>query len=349
MKTLEIVFVGDTHFESLNNLFGEQGDDYIFQCFQNAVDYATTNNVVNIIQLGDIFDRFNPDEATVVRLLQFCMHNHHHNFYFIIGNHDIKSINLHSSRFLEFVARARLLPNLFIYTTPELKWLDGVPIYFMPWPALSHEALDHPCLNIAHIKVPNTVDDGGRKLKNLEIDELPDTDDWWIIGDLHTYQRPGPRIIYPGTMFQKNFGETLPKGFVHSFIKYSNKQQRIYCKHKYVQTDPPFVLENVIINSAADFRDLPVNNTRYKLIKKVDIEIPNTMLNNPNVVSVKGFENREELKAMLSNEIVVVDETMNLQKNFITQNLDDFLKVRGLTPKQIHRAYKLVDAMVNGE
>lgn len=339
----DVLFFGDLHLESLNNLFGEKGNDYIFQSFANAVQYAYENGIKLVVQLGDIFDTPYPDQETTARLMRFCLMHPMLKFVFIKGNHDVTNAEEHGLRIMKFIEEVKAVPNLYLFVEPEYRKIMGIPFYFMPWPHKKRKPTDHPTLNIAHIKLSGTMADNGRIMEHGE--EIEAGEDFWIIGDLHRYQKIGKRIVYPGTAFQKTFGEPLPKGFVHATIKYG-KKLNVACK--YIAVDPPFKLINVAVEKPEDLDQVvDAPNLRYKVFIKNDVAVPSNFMElHPSVVSISGFKNRVELDSIM-NEGLSVDQiaTMDADKLAI-KNLNQFLQKKGFDDTKIKRARKLVRGMM---
>lgn len=347
VKRSEIVFVGDLHLEGLNSLFGaEQGNKYILETLQSAIKYCQENGVTTIINLGDIFDGPNPSQQAIVGLLQVILAAPGITFHTIIGNHDRKDRAIHSAAMLEFVSKANILPNLKVYTEPTYAEIKGAPIYFMPWPCYKQvERRPHPCINIAHLRLTGAMADNGRPMGEGEA-EIEVGNDYWVVGDLHSRQKLGKRVLYPGNSFQKTFGESLPKGITHTEVVWGGNKLKVV--HKYVPMEPPFRLINLEINSVADF-DLveAIPAYRYKLFINDELTLPTGFLaDHPNVVSAIGFKTKTDLIALQHNEIDIESVPCLDAKRISTLKLGAFLHQRGFTPAKIKRSRSIVRNIV---
>lgn len=343
----DILTVGDLHLTGLTTLFGDRGDDHILACLGMAVDYARRNGITKIILPGDLFDHPHPSQEAVARLLRFFLQNADLLFLAIPGNHDYRDASTLAVHILRFIDEARLIPNLRMFTKPAFEEIDGLPFYFMPWPHLRHvEPVDRPVINIAHIKISGALADNGRPIDKG--DEIEVGRDYWIIGDLHRYQRIGKRVVYPGTMFQKTFGEPLPKGFLHSTIRAGRTTLKV--EHKYVPIKPPFQLINLTVESPDDLAKVSADPAdRYKLFIKADVAIPADFLEkHPNVVNVLGYKTKVELDALAQGSLAPDEVPVFDVEKIATDNLADFLSHKGLDKNKVKKARQIVGTLIAG-
>lgn len=354
MKEVDFLAVGDLHLMGLRSLFGPLGDDYILRSVDKALSYARSNNIKAIIVLGDIFDNPHPTKDVMVKLLTYFYSNKDLNFYMILGNHDIENTEIHSLPLFEFLSQSQLLPNLKVYTVPTFERVENIPFCFLPWPhiKLIETKTKRPSItcNIAHIALKGAKANNGRPL--TEGFSLKTNKDYWIIGDLHAYQKYNKKIIYPGTMFQKNFGEGLPKGFLHVTATLSKTKELVGMVWRFKPIDPVFLLENLKIESLEDLEKVEYNKKSvklYKLFVSADCVLPQDLLTKyPNIVSVRGYKSVVDLSQIMSdNELLVDSEKIEFnQKNLVFIGLDDFLKANGLTTKKIKKAQKIVASLL---
>ncbi len=73
----------------------------------------------------------------------------------------------------------------------------------------------------------------------------------FFCGHLHRHQEY-KRAFYPGTLFQKTFGEPLPKGFFQVNVKY--KDNELDAQHEFIEVDPPFKLKTLKISHVDELK-----------------------------------------------------------------------------------------------
>ncbi len=307
MKYLEFVCIGDVHIERTKSLLPSLGENWfkpIAKIFRDVVSYCQTNTINTVILLGDIFDHPHPDQKSILKFIKLLSKTSWINWYIIEGNHDFASINKTSTEALQFVSN--LVKNkqhvkVFRNNTEILK-INGIPFCFMPWPQNLSPYTEYPKINIAHVEVNNAKHDNGMHITNGI--SIPDNKDYWLIGHLHSYQNFG-RVIYSGTPLQHNFGETLPKGFLHCTAKYTSNSLKV--KHTFIPLITYYKLFNIRAQSDEDLIKITNEfNIYYKLFIKRGYQLPlNYLQDNPQIIKTIGYTTNREVESLEQNSMII--------------------------------------------
>lgn len=341
--SLEALFVGDLHLGGMTNLFPNytfSPDDMVYKTLTYAFRYAQEEGIKHVFLLGDIFDHPYPTQEQQERLLAFLMRFPKLYVYLNAGNHDFSTEHHLSLRMVDFTSRiSQKLEHVKLFTKPELLEIRGVPVSMLPWPHA--KTLEKKSLNIAHIEISNSVSDNGKTLKNGY--QLSPTG-CYVIGHLHRRQMYSKRVYYPGTMFQKTFGEPLPKGFGRGLFSY--KRGQLDWSMDWIEYQPPYQLYNVRIQQPQDFKLIKKPNpdkiVQYKIFIKNGVEIPPGFLEEyHNVVDAAGKLTLKEIDTLekqgFSFDVTQDDQTLDL-----LDILDPFLEKEGLSKDDIKIAHTYV-------
>lgn len=351
MPSMEAVFIGDFHSGSLAGVFPEMldPDDMIYRAVEQIIKYARENAIKHIIFLGDLFETPDPTQDQQRRLTELLIRLNKMGFIvdLIPGNHDFKKEGEVSLSLVDFIARLQEL-KVNLHLKPTLKKLSGVPFCFLPWPyynkakaGIKHEG---PTVNIAHVSVSGAVRDNGTKVGNEGV-TLDTSRDFWIIGHLHR-QQGSKRAVYPGNFFQKNFGEPLPKGFMHGTFTLKNGALRV--KHKWIPVAVPFELHTIKVTSVDDLSVIKADTDhclyRYKLHKQADVALPAKYdpTRHPQILEVRGWKTKREIEA-LEQSGIALQTTILDDKDLIFADLQEFLKERGLNKAERKQAFRIVE------
>ena len=349
-KYVEFVCIPDLHLGAFGNIFSdlENPDSLVYEAVQHVVAYARDNGIKTVIFLGDLFDAPEPTQHQVRDLLVLLLSMHDLDVRIIPGNHDYEHISHNSLELADFMVKAGLMPHVKLYMQPEATTIEGIPFCFFPWPHHSRKKFQlgkDPSINIAHIEPAGALRDNGSKIEE-GVSLKHDGRDYWVIGHLHRKQEMG-RVFLPGTLYQKTFGEPLPKGFLH--VKAELRKGRLKVKPKWQAITPPFVLQNIRIEAPEDLRQvLPYSLTerpvlRYKLFVKNNVALPPTFrVDNPHVVRIDGWKTKQEAEQLESGNLVLNPATISATKELIFGDLGLILKEKGLKKKQRLRAREIV-------
>lgn len=169
-----------------------------------------------------------------------------------LGNHDLFDTDPTIGHSLE-VVQLWGFDNVKIITEPTDVEIGGVECRVLPWP---HQTFSKSRLNLAHIDVQGSKTDSGR-LNDKE--ELNKSEAWALIGHIHTSQRVR-NSVYPGTLYQTNFGEKPEKFF--SVVRHDDGFDIELIPVRNVYT-----LHSVKVESKSDLKDLPSGDQHlYKMV-----------------------------------------------------------------------------------
>lgn len=340
--SFEAVFTSDWHLTGLNKHFSD-GDDRILAEGEKILQYALNNGIKYVIIPGDISDHPNLPFDTYTKLFNLLYkYDKLLTIIYVAGNHDFENVEKMSMNFMYRLSKTRAFKNLKIVLKPERVEIEGVPVNLLPYPCLKTLSKKQGALNVAHVEYTGAVGDNGRTLKTKH--ELKShKNDFTVSGHIHQYQyMKAKRALYCGNPFQKNFGEALPKGFVH--LRATLNGDRMDVEHKFVENKPGFTLINLPINDLNDLKKLKHDsNIRYKLHFDPEVPMPaDLMLQYPNIT---GGIHWSGGKAIDSSEI----ETIKIERADIDPEfgLEAFLGAEGLDLKEIKWTMKEVKAAKN--
>jgi hypothetical protein len=212
----------------------------------------------------------------------------------------------------------------------------------MPYPHSKVIATSKPPLVFAHVETNGAVGDNGRVLRVSKEKLIRVPGDFVISGHIHQYQLlKAARFLYCGSLYQKNFGEALPKGFLK--FKAGYKDSRLIVNHEFINSHPNFVLETRKIECAEDFDKLKADdNIRYKLAIAEGVIVPRDLMRTfPNIVYVNGSTSR--VKVTSDGQTIEGGVTMKDLPTFsIRTGLQRYLKSAELDAAKIKRAKSLV-------
>ena len=342
---LEGVSTSDWHFMGLAKHFPETHNERLIAEIDKIYQYALKNGIQHVFVPGDIADTPTLPTDSYIALVLFLkkydglIHTH-----YIAGNHDFSDISKTSLDFLNVLTQQGFFKTFNLYLQPKRVKVEDVPVNFLPYPCLETLSKgEKGALNFAHVEYSGAIGDNGRALKTKH--ELAVIDnDYTISGHIHQYQHmAAKRAVYCGNPFQKNFGESLPKGFIH--FQAGMKKGRVQFKHKFVNNHPNFILQNVDIEDLTDLKQLKHDdNIRYKLRVGAEVVLPaDIMIQYPNITggifysSGKKADIEEELDKLVVEQSVVSVES----------GLKRFLSSQGFDKKQIKEARAMVTEAKN--
>ncbi len=342
---LEALSSSDFHLESMGKHFVDATSiqlreiDRIFQ-------YAVNKGIPHVFIPGDISDTPRMSYSTYMKLVMFLKkYDGILNMYYIGGNHDRSDVEHTSCDFLKLLCEHKFFKSFKIYLAPEQDRIDGTLVNFCAWPCPSSLTENEGSLNLAHIEVGGAIGDNGRPLK-VSHDFGFHERDYTISGHIHQYQHlKAKKVIYNGNPYQKNFGEALPKGFVH--FKALTQKKRVEVKHRFINNNPGFQLQTVVIESPADFAKLsPANHIRYKLLVAPDVLVPADLrIQYPNITG--GIFNSETKKADTSSATIEEVAAVSVSRYKPTTGLKQYLSAEGFSKKDIKTASSIVKEAMN--
>lgn len=334
MAQVDCIAIGDLHLDALTKHF--PGDlSYQLQYFEieKALDYAISSGIKHAIFLGDVSEHWQLSQLGQQYLNRLLVqYDGRIQMYWILGNHDFAEDGRHS--FLPIIELLPILKTTRIFTSPETVSIDGVKFNFSPYP---HKKEVANAVNVGHFEVSGSTRDNGHKIKSAH---NPKPKALWIMGHLHTPHTVGS-VYYAGTLYQLNFGESLPKGF----LRIQARMRNGVLQHKItrIKNTPRFQFFNLPVESKEDLRKIQNNPLfLYKLFVSSEYDLPLSVLDSfPNIVDHKGFSNKKELEAMMDDTVLDIGED-NIpvfdDQSFISE---DFTR-QGFSAAEIARAEELI-------
>lgn len=352
MPSTRLLWVGDLHIGGLGSYFPnhKNPNKYIYKALTQACEYAREEGIKHVIVPGDVFDSPYPTQEEIIEFVQFTIAYIDLEFIIYPGNHDYESSQQVSLELMHFINKLGATKNVRLFMEPTAIKVDGVPVQILPWP--HHKRLKGPpSLILAHVTVQGVKMNSGYKSRSSIV--IEPKKDFWVIGDIHERHEFHERILYPGLMYQTNFGEKAGKGFTVLDVSYS-EERGIRVKHKRHIIEAPFTLRNVVISSVEDLETVDGSDAsiRYKLFIKADVRLPDNFLaEHPNVIWHTPFKNKAQLSMMQQGEAFAefledATDTVKDTQKMITRGLRTYLQSREWDDKKIKRAYGIVKRIV---
>lgn len=346
MSVLEGIATSDWHFGGLAKHFPDHVQRTIYE-LDKVYKYAIDNGVQHVFVPGDISDTPHmPYEVYIALVLFLKKYDGLINTYYIPGNHDFSDVKKTSMDLLSVLYQNEFFETFHLHMGHHQETIDGCPINFLPYPMNEAPESKTPRLNFSHITYNGAIGDNGRKLR-VKDEFIQNPGDFNISGHIHQYQyMESKRALYCGNPFQKNFGESLPKGFVH--FKAKGQKDKIAFKHKFVDGKPEFRLLNVSIESRDDFAKLSKSDAyRYKLWVAPGVELPKDLrIQFPNITG-GIFDLESKIKTEEVETARELISSTDANKVDLTFGLKDYMKKSGFKKKQYQEARSLVRQAAN--
>lgn len=311
---LNAVVCSDFHLDCFNTprlspFFVDRKDiDYQISEIEKPFAYAVENCVDNVFVLGDLGDNSAISSVAMSKFLALLIkYDGILNIHMIPGNHDTNS----DSNSLNIVrVLSKKFETVHFYTEPTLVEVDGIRCNFVPFP---YTDFVDKSINFCHTDIQGSYRDNGHAVKGLAAGNSH-----VVSGHIHKYQSFG-KVLYCGSLYQTDFGNTLPKGFVH--IRSNQKEVR----HKFINSSPRYCLKTLKIEKESDFKLEKDPHILYKLDIDPYVECPD----------LNSFDNIVSVYSDTAIDVVQVDMQTDV-------GLVAFLKECGLTRVQRNRAKELV-------
>lgn len=295
MSEISLVGIGDLHLTDDKGHGGlakyvENLNDYVMSEAQRVVNWARKKGISLVVLYGDICENPRMSYEANLALVKFFRRNKDMDFVVYRGNHDSLAEGSGEGHSLELLQSHRLR-NVRIFVDDAYVEIGKQRIKICPWPST---AFDPKCLNFGHTEVFGSKLDSGRK---MEDEELPKSKAVICMGHLHTNHRVR-NTYYSGTLYQTNFGESLPKFFHH--VRFTSVDDY---EIESVPFDPKYKLFNCVVETAEDVAALPTDpHHLVKLVVKdgADVEVPAR----PNIVINKTFRTKSDLANILTEDLM---------------------------------------------
>lgn len=305
--------------------------------------YALEHSIEHMFVPGDVSDVPKMDDHELIALVTLLLsYDDHINTYYILGNHDVESVRKTSMDVLRVMSENGMFKRFHLFFQPKVLAIDGVNVAFMPFPHVDVPQCRKPPLVFAHIETAGAVGDNGQPLRTKAEGLNRQPGDFVFSGHIHQHQvLKAKRIVFPGSLYQKNFGESLPKGFMEFGAKYSNGELQV--RHKFINSRPNFVLENITIREQSDWDLLQADpSIRYKITVAEGIVVPKGITTDfPNVVYMNG-EHRGATLSVAGDQETTSSDIRDMPAFSLTTGLKSYLKGAKLEPRQIRRAREFV-------
>lgn len=341
---LHAVVTSDWHLLGMNKIFRDPLARQIEE-IHKPYRYATENGIRHIMVPGDMCDVPSMDDRTLITLITFLMtYDDHIETHYQLGNHDVAHNSKTSMDVLKVLADSGFFKRFHLYTKPTVKKIEGVYCTFMPFPFEEVPESPKPPVVFAHIEVAGAIGDNGRPLKHGNDEKfIRQEGDYVFSGHIHQHQiLAKKRFAYCGTLYQKNFGEALPKGFIDFEAKYVGGELKV--KPNFISSKPNFTLETKIITCSDDWETLSKeDNIRYKILTQEGIIVPkNIQREFPNIVYIQGASKSVRVNMEQEEGVDQAASLKDLPTFSVTTGLKKYLKDAELDPAQVKRAIALV-------
>jgi hypothetical protein len=318
------VGVGDLHLTDDGGKGGlanyiDEPDVYVMSEVQRVLNWARKKGITNCFFYGDLCENPRLSYAAMTAFTQTIRENPDIEFVAYLGNHDKLGKESSEGHSLEII-KLMQLGNLKIVTEDKYLKFGKTKVKVCPWPSVD---FDPEVLNFGHIEVKGSKGDSGRV---MDSDDLVKSKAVVCMGHLHTPHQVRS-TYYSGTLYQTNFGESLPKGF--HLIEWTSIDD--YEIHQ-IPFKPRYKLHNCVVETQADVDALPTGDTDLiKLVVKdgADVTIPDRR----NIVINKAFKTKNELAQILTEDLMdgseLVVRTADFFKEWIEQQaIPEALKQR---------------------
>lgn len=342
--TLRALVSSDWHFDGLRNHFPDDHAARVGREVRKVYQYAVDNGIPYLIVPGDIADnyRMTPESQREILSILVEYDSLVHTFY-MMGNHDHGDIHTTSLDLFDSMSKElSLLKSFTIVRNKQIIELEGVSLNFLPFPHTELLPSKRPCINFIHKNVPGLVGDNGKPLKVKE-DIVLTEGSFTFGGHIHKHQVLKSRnIVICGNLYQKNFGESLPKVFIE--FKAKMKAGKLLVKWSPVETVPDFKLQTVHISEQRDFSKLSNNPLiRYRLYVAEGVVVPKDIRKNyPNIDQLWEHRGKKFTAAedQFKQDLVAIPSIDPLT------GLKEFFKAKGFSKQDYLMARKLVQELV---
>lgn len=307
---MELLCVGDLHLTASDGTGGlskyiEDPDQFVVSEVDKVLAYGRSKGLNKIIFPGDIFDGPRGSYPGMLALSGLFSSNPDFTFYLMTGNHDLYGLTPDTGHSLQILQNFKQ-PNVRYFTRPKSITVDGVDVRFLPYPSTN---FDPNALNIFHNEVYGSKGDSGR----LATDEsLSKSKAVAIGGHLHTAHRIR-NTHYCGTLYQTNFGESLPKYFHH--IEFNSAQD---FNITLVNHEPKYKLHNIVLEHREDLKLIP--HSKFDLVKLViqdgaDVG-PSDWASLTNIAIIKNYKSKSDLALVLTEDLSECKELIIKTEDF---------------------------------
>lgn len=342
--SLSAIVSSDWHLMGMSKVF-RNPLQYQLPEISKPYKHAIEHGIKHVMVPGDMSDVPRLDDYHLIALITFLLsYDGHIHTHYQLGNHDVAHTTKTSMDVLKVLADSGFFKTFNLYMKPTVKKIEGVYCAFMPFPHNEVPECPKPPMVFAHIEVKGAIGDNGRPLMHGNDDQfVRRPGDYVISGHIHQHQiLKSKRFAYCGSLYQKNFGEALPKGFIEFKAKY--KEDRLIVIPEFISSKPEFTLETKIITCSDDWDTLvKEENVRYKILTEEGVIAPKNILRDfPNIVYLQSTGRGRKVDMEGVEDGTNKEMVKSIQSTSITTGLKRYLKSSDLNPAQVDRARKLV-------
>lgn len=295
---MEALGIGDLHLLDAAGMgslskYVPNADKMVIDEVERVLQWGRERGIKRAFFYGDLSDSPRMGYEGMMALSGMLSRNDDFQFEIIPGNHDMFGETPRTGHSLEVLVKLYSKPNVRFHLKPKTVDLDGAKVRFLPYP---HEKFDVEALNVFHKEVYGSSGDSGRLMKD---ETLSKSKAVVVAGHLHTAHRVR-NTHYCGTLYQTNFGEKLPKYFHHIEFNTATDYSIELIPH-----EPKYKLHTVILNDRQDLKEIPKG--QFNLVKLVIADGADVSVSDwadlPNIVEIKNFKSKEELQAVLVEDL----------------------------------------------
>ena len=341
--SFEFLAIGDLHLEKMQNLLPNLNTiDLQLSALQEAVDYAVENGIKYIFQLGDVFENPYPSQDTLTKFIDFLCKNNKVQWRIILGNHDFATTAEDSMNTTNYIAsNFNELKHVKIFHKRRHEVIEGFDFVYVPYPFTTKlKSVKNQAICFGHFDIKGVARFNDTKVEHGVTEEKLKKDKW-IIGHNHKYQK-FKYGVYSGTLYQTNFGETLPCGFLHCSIKRKNGE--IVLKHTRQIVSPIYELCNIKVDNIDDLTCIE-KDKYYKIFTHKNVVLPSDLtIRYPNILKIVGYSNKKQLKE-LKNGSISLSKTSVLF-NPLKGLKHTLIEVHKLDKKKTKKAIKIAKSII---
>lgn len=325
-----VAILGDVH-------FGARGDspyfhNYFKKFYENIFfPYLEENNVIHIIQLGDIFDRrkfINFNSLNQSKSYFFDRLNRDYTSWLLTGNHDTYFKNTNEVNSPELLLGE--YHNINLINEPTEIELEEVKVLLMPWICQENATRCYNSMQTssAQIVMGHFEIEGFQMYKGTYCEDgvrpdLFERFDMVVSGHFHTRSFSG-NITYTGTPYEmtwSDYGD--PKGF-HIFDTDTRELmfiQNPYCMfHKLWYDDSASSMDEVLGQDFAQYKDSMVKLIIKNKVNPVWFDMYIEKLEKGGVVDLQVVEDHLNLNLEDDTDIVnEAEDTLTILSKFVSQ------------------------------
>lgn len=324
---MKIIHTADWHIGS-----GRTLQNYLERSVSSLNSFFTQLESIRpglIIISGDVFETSEPlpDEISLLLWAMVRLEMLGCPVVVIPGQHCWIQGNSYALNLLNPLIQNGLLKNINYFSETSVIERSGLKILAVPFrddARLGELALEHrPDIVAAHVMVKGCLMESGHPSERGYAVDFSAAG-YWAMGDIHKMQSVAENAWYSGSLFQRNFGESLPKGF----LVYDNDSKAV--EFKEVICNKPLVtyhIDNVKID------ELPSNCwIRLQISEPLNIDLPSNV--------VKTVYQGKDLPV---SENTVIDASTPIEaiKIDLFDGLEDELARQSLNPEEVLKTVEL--------